>query len=141
MKKRILSFTFIAALVLSFCGLNTLAVEDRASKTISIFAISTPSTNNAGEFKISYDVQANKTASKVGISSIVIYKGDSSYVTTITGSVANGLIVTGANRHKSSYTYAGTPGESYYAIVTCVATIGSDTDNRSITTDTVTTPS
>lgn len=141
MKKRVLSFTLVAALALSLCGLNVLAVEDRASKTISIFIISTPDTSGAGEFKISYDVQANHTADKVGISSIVIYKGDSSYVTTITGSVDNGLIRTNSVRHRSSYTYKGVPGESYYADVTCVSTIGSDSDNRTLTTDVVTTPS
>lgn len=141
MKKRILSFISIMALVLSLCGGAALAVEPRASDTISIFVLAAAKGNNAGEFKVKYDVMANESASRVGISSIVIYKGDSSYVTTITGSVANGLIVTNKSRHNSSYIYEGTPGESYYAIVTCTATIGSKSDSRTLTTDTVTTPS
>lgn len=141
MKKRIFSFALIVSLVLSLCGGAALAVEPRASETIWMFVLAAAKGDNAGEFKIKYDVKANEPASRVGISSIVIYKGDSSYVTTITGSVSNGLIITNEQRHNSSYIYEGTPGESYYAIVTCTATIGSKTDSRTLTTNTVTTPS
>lgn len=141
MKKRIFSFALIASLVLSLCGGAVLAVEPRASETIWMFTLAAAKGDNAGEFKVKYDVKATEPASRVGISSIVIYKEDNTYVTTITGSVANGLIITNEQRHLSSYIYEGTPGETYYAKVTCTATIGSKTDSRTLTTNTVTTPS
>lgn len=137
MKKRILSLSVMATLVLSLCGGTAQAIQPRrASKTIALFTASASRGSN-GEVKIFYDMQANVTADELGISSIVIYKGDSTYVTTITGTVSNGLIRTDAARHRSSYTYYGDANTSYYAVVTGFATISPDTDSRTRTTDTV----
>lgn len=71
----------------------------------------------------------------IGVASIVIYKSDGSYVTTIKGSTANGLISFNTDRKNGSYTYKGTSGVSYYAVVTITATAGSETDNKTITTN------
>lgn len=140
MKKRILSFGIVAALALSLFGGAALAVEDRASTTITMYTASAAKGSNAGELKISYDVQAKGLASEIGISSIEIYKSGGSYVTTITGTTGNGLIRTEATRHRSSYIYEGESGESYYAVVVGFATIGSDSDSKSRTTAVVTVP-
>lgn len=141
MKKRFLSLTVMAALVLSLCGGTAQAVQPRrASETIHSFALSATQGKNKGEIKINFNVNANRPADEVGISSIVIYKSDSSYVTTITGSKDNGLLVSGTDFHSSSYTYKGISGTTYYAIVTCTATIGSKSDTRTLTTNDVTAP-
>lgn len=137
MKKRFLSFALMTALVLSLCGWAAVAAETRASETIKLFTASATAGNNKGEIKIFYDMQATATADKLGVSSIVIRKADDSYVTTITGSVSNGLIRTDAARHRSSYTYKGDPDTSYYAVVTGFATIGSDSDSKSVKTNAV----
>lgn len=128
MKKRILSFGVMAALVLSLCGGAAFAAVE-ASTTISLYTASASRGSN-GELKIFYDVQACGIASKVGISSIVIYKGDGAYVTTITGTTGNGLIIPDATRHRSTYIYEGDADTTYYAVVTGFATIGSDFDSK-----------
>lgn len=140
MKKRILSFGIVVALALSLCGGAAFAVEDRASTTITMYTASAYKGDNSGELKIYYDVQAKNKASEIGISVIEIYESDGSYVTTITGTTGNGLIRTGTTRHRSTYIYEGESGASYYAIVTGFATIGSDSDSKTVTTTTVTVP-
>lgn len=140
MKKRILSLGIVAALVFSLCCVGASAAETRASTTLTLFTVSTSAGDNAGEIKINYNVQANKSADEVGISFIKIYKSDGTYVTTITGTTGNGLIRTGTTRHKSIYVYKGSSGTSYYAVVTGYATVGSDSDSRDVTTSTVKAP-
>ena len=53
---------------------------------------------------------------------------------------SNGLVRSNASRHRSTYTYTGTSGTSYYAEVTVFAKIGSDYDSRTVTTATVKAP-
>ena len=50
------------------------------------------------------------------------------------------LVRSNASRHRSTYTYTGTSGTSYYAEVTVFAKIGSDYDSRTVTTATVKAP-
>lgn len=137
MKKRIFTMGVAAALVLSVCCGAACAAEARASKTLSFYDAGASRGSNKSEVKINYDVQASKIADEVGISSIVIYKSDDTYVTTITGTTKNGLVRTDTMRHRSTYVYEGDPGTSYYAVVTGYATVGADSDSRTVTTDTV----
>lgn len=140
MKKRLFSLGFVVVFMLSMCCVNANAIETRASTTLSLFTASTSKGDNKGEVKINYDVQASKMADEVGISTIEIYESDGSYVTTITGTTRNGLIRTGTTRHKSTYVYKGTSGVSYYAVVTGYATVGSDSDDRTVTTGSIKAP-
>ena len=140
MKKRFLSFVLMTALVLSLCGGAAMAAETRASETIRSFTLSLAEGNSAGEVKIKFDVRATSIADEIGISSIVIYKADGSYVSTITGTKGNGLLLSDASRHNSSYTYKGTSGTSYFAKVTCTVTIGSSSDSKTLNTNEVTAP-
>lgn len=140
MRKRILSLGLILTLMLTLCGGMALAAEPRASSTLTYYPVIILAGDNEGEIKISYDVMANTKADKVGVSSIKIYKSDGTYVTTITGTTGNGLLRTNASRHSSTYTYEGTSGVTYYAEVTVYAKIGSNSDSRTVTTDTVTAP-
>lgn len=140
MRKRILSLGLILALMLTLCGGMALAAEPRASSTLTYYPVGVSKGANEGEIKISYDVMANTDADEVGVTSIKIYKSDGTYVTTITGTVANGLLRTNAFSHRSSYIYEGTSGVTYYAEVTVYAKIGSNSDSRTVTTPTVTAP-
>lgn len=140
MRKRILSLGLIMIMALTFCGGMALAAEPRASSTLTYYPVGVSKGEDEGEVDISYDVMANKKADEVGVSLIKIYKSDGTYVTTITGTVANGLLRTNAFSHRSTYTYKGTSGVTYYAEVTVYAKIGSDSDSRTVTTPTVTAP-
>ena len=140
MKKRFLSFVLAVICMSSFCAGAAFATESRASTTLTNFPVSLVKGDKTGEIKIFYDVQAKQIADSVGVSSIEIYKSDGTYVTTITGSTSNGLIRSSASRHRSTYTYTGTSGTSYYAEVTVFAKIGSDYDSRTVTTATVKAP-
>lgn len=135
MKKRLLSMTLAVLFSLSLCSGAALAVEPRASLTLSAYTAIATVGNKEGEVKFSYDVKANASADEVGISSVKIYKADGTYVTTIPGTVKNGLIITGTTRHASIYTYKGTSGVSYYAVMTAYAKIGSNSDTRTMTTN------
>ena len=140
MKDRFLCFSVALVFILSLCCSTAFAIEDRASKTLSHHAVVVSEGSDSGEIDITYDVQASKLADKVGVSSIKVYKSGGSYVTTITGTIRNGLIGTDANRHRSTYTYQGVSGESYYFVLTVFATIGSDSDSRTATTNTIKAP-
>ena len=139
MKKRILFLGLAMTFALSLCCIAG-AAETRASTTLGLYSASSSKGSNAGEIKITYNVQTSKRANEVGVSSIKIYTSDDIYVTTITGSTSNGLIATNTMRHNSMYTYKGTSGISYYAVVTVFATVGSDTDSRVVETATVKAP-
>lgn len=136
--KRLFSSLLVCVMIFSFCG-SALAVSDdmlRASCTLTSHNAHIETGKNTGEVKITYDVAANKLSSPIGVSSIVIYKADKSYVTTIRGSTSNGLMVNSDTKKSGSYTYKGTSGVSYYAVVTMSATAGSEYDSETVTTGT-----
>lgn len=140
MKKRILPL-FTALVLIFITSTNAAAVEMRSSPTLATYsAMITQGTEGSGKLIISYDVSANTEADEVGVAFIKIYKANNTYVTTITGTTQNGLIATNTERHRSSYTYAGITGTSYYAIVTVTATIGNKTGSKDFTTNTETAP-
>lgn len=135
MKKRLLSMTLAVLFSLALCSGAALAVEPRASLTLSSYTATATVGNKEGEVKFTYEVKASMVADEVGISSVKIYKADGTYVTTISGTTTNGLIQTNAAHHSSTYTYKGTSGVSYYAVMTAYAKIGSNSDTRTMTTN------
>jgi len=68
----------------------------------------------------------------------VIYKGLNEYVTTIYGSVSNGLQGSDIAAHAVTYAYKGTAGTDYYAKVTVFASDSKGSDSRTIITNSVT---
>ena len=76
--------------------------------------------------------------STLGASAIRIYKSDGTYVTRILGTTSNGLLKNNAASLSGSYTYQGSSGTSYYAVVTFTASNSSGSDSRMITTSTKT---
>lgn len=140
MKTRFLCFSVAMVFILSIGCDIAYAAEARASKTLAHYTVLVSEGDDSGEIDITYDVQASKIADKAGVSSIKVYKSDDSYVTTIRGTTRNGLIGTDTNRHRSTYTYQGVSGESYYFVLTVFATVGSDSDSRTVTTNTIKAP-
>lgn len=140
--KRVLSWILAVIVVCSICGKTAYALESGvyASLTLRDYNARLGKGDSAGNIRISFDVKSTKMADSLGVSSIVIYTADDEYVTTITGSTRNGLIREDGSIHAGTYPCTLTSGISYYAEVTVFATIGDTSDQRVITTNTVTAP-
>lgn len=141
--KRILTMPLALLMVISCCLTMASAADNalpRASLTLSGYAATMKAGSTSGELRISYDVAATMLANEVGVSEIKIYKANGAYVTSITGSTSNGLIRTSYNAHKGTYSYYGTPGTYYYAVVTVFAETATAYDSRTITTVAVKAP-
>ena len=140
-KHRIVSCVLTAAIIFMILGHITASASTmRASPTLSSYGVVLTKGSSGGKVIITYDVLANSVAESLGVSSIVIYKSSGDYVTTIYPTTLNGLKTSNAMWHRSSYTYSGTSGVSYYAMVTVFATINGVTDSRTVKTNTVAAP-
>ena len=133
------------SLVLSVILLSLLicpiAAQARASESISDYKVYIEAGDGRGEVNIDFLVRATASFPKLGALKIEIYKANGDYVKTIWGNTSNGLLSPRSGRYYSNtYTYEGTPGVSYYAVVTICAGTATDYDTREITTSTVRAP-
>ena len=133
--KKLISCFLVCLMIFSCSSALAASMEPYASLSLRNTFATTSTGTRSGEIKISYQATANKTSSPIGASSIVIYKSDGTYVTTIKGSTSNGLMVNRNTSKSGSYTYKGSSGTSYYAIVNLAATAGSEYDSRNIITN------
>lgn len=131
---------FTVLLFYTLCGISAEASSLRASPTLNAYNAIATQSSSKGKIVITYDVAANTEADSLGVSQMVIYKSDDSYVTTIYPTSLNNFKASNTVRHRASYTYTGTSGTSYYAEVTVFATIDGVTDSRTVTTNTVKAP-
>lgn len=141
--KRILAI--ILSLVVMFtccCGSAFAATSSnsKASLTLSSYGVTLNPSLSLRKIDVDFDVRATSLASSVGIERIEIYKANGTFVTSTTGSTANGLVRENYVMHKGTFTYTLTSGTSYYAVVTIFAQVGSNYDSRTITTSTVMAP-
>lgn len=137
--KRIFSVILAVMIFVTCCGGTALAandIEPYASLTLSYYDVGLTPGDSKGVLWVDFDVRSGKLADEIGVEEIKIYKSNGTLVTTIKGSTSNGLIGTDYSMHKDSYKYKGTSGTSYYAEVTIFATVGSDSDSRTVTTST-----
>lgn len=137
-RNRMLCLILVVVLALALCGVSLAAVQ--GSTTLGAYGVWAYTGDNSGELDIHYEVEANYTADALGISVLKIYKSDGTHEATIYGSLNNRLIAHNQPEVNRTYTYKGTPGTTYYAVATVVATIGEDFDSRYVTTNTATTP-
>jgi hypothetical protein len=94
-----------------------------------------------GNVQIDFDVSAVSLADKVGVTQIIIQRKSGSTWTnasTYSSTTTPNLLASNALFHCDDVTYGGTSGQQYRAIVTVYAKIGSDSDSKSVTTNTVT---
>ena len=118
-----------------------IAAQARASESISDYKVDVGVGDKRGEISIGFMVRATASFSKLGALKIEIYKANGDYVKTIWGNTSNGLLSPRSGRYYSNtYTYEGTPGVSYYAIVTVCAGTATNYDTREATTPTVRAP-
>lgn len=142
--KRIMSIVLTAALALACCFGSAFANDEimpLSSPTIMGQSACMDGGKVPGELRITFDINAKRSADEVGVLSIEIYRSTGAYVETIYGTTDNGLVRTSALTHSGTYSYTNAEsGKFYYAKVTVYATIGSLTDSETITTATVEAP-
>lgn len=141
--KRIFSVILMLCMLSTFCG-SALATDAGffASPTLSRYTAQLSKGTSKGKITVSYRVVASAPSrvTSIGVSSIKIYKSDGTYVTTISGTTSNGLVLKNTSTHTGTYTYSGVSGTSYYAHVTVFATAGGITSSGTVKTNTVTAP-
>ncbi len=135
-RKYILMMMFVIIMI-SCCSFAQAAdIQPRASEHLASFSAFAFTGDRSGQVDIEYNISTYNIMKTIGVSQIVIYKSNRQYVTTIGGSTSNGLLVSFHDEHNDVYTYTGTPGTSYYAVVTIYAYDGNSSDSRTITTNT-----
>lgn len=142
--KRIVSIALAAILALTCCFGSALANDEimpLSSPTLMGHQVTMLPGNISGELRISFTVNAKRSADEVGILSIDLYRSTGAYVETIYGTTDNGLVRTSTVKHMATYSYTGLEsGKYYYADVTVYATIDGVTDSEVVTTATVKVP-
>lgn len=133
--------SFILAILLSLFLICPAFAQARASDYLAYTVVDIVPGNNQGELNLSFSVRSMSTVSKLGIQKIKIYRSDGSYVTTITGSVSNGLLSPKNSAfYANNYSYKGTPGVFYYAVVTVCAGPSTNYDTKTVKTSVVQAP-
>lgn len=124
MKKTIRGIVFALTLVftLSVCCPSTVA-SARASEYIDKTYTDMFAGEDSGELDIDFLIIAAKDPTLVGVYKIAFYKANGDYVTTVWGTVINGLLSnSGSRAHGGTYTFdRAESGVSYYAVVTFMA--------------------
>ena len=145
--KKALSFVLTIAFAISLCVcaveaaplMDESTVPMRASDYFSSY--STSATGGAeGDVAISVSIRATKTMDLIGATKIVIQEKDGTRwqeVYTKTGTIYNGLLDSEARSFRNSYTYSGTSGKTYRAIVTLYAKDAFGSDSRTVTTNSI----
>lgn len=139
MKRAVVTFLAIIIVGVTYMPTYAAQIEPRESYVFANYWVMTNEGDNTGEIRISFSVTCSHFTSVIGVSAIEIYRANSTYVTTIEGSIENGLLRNGGNC-AGEYTYQGTPGTSYYMAIVFYGVADGITETRTIVTDTVTAP-
>lgn len=140
MKKVVSTVLSICALVGIVCTpVYATQVEPRESYVFSSYWAVPYEGEKTGEINIAFSVTCSHPTTIIGVSSIEIYKTNGTYVHTEEGTIENGFLRNGGNC-VGTYTYLGTPGVNYYAVVNFYGVADGITDTRSIITESVTAP-
>lgn len=92
----------------------------------------------SGKVAFTGTITAVHTMNRLGVTRILIYKSDGTYVKTVYGSISNNLLRDNDAFFAADYIYQGSPGTSYYGIVYFVCRDDNGFDSRHVTTNTVT---
>ena len=145
--KKVLSFVLTIVFAISLC---TCAVEAtpligksivpmRVSDYFSYYSVAATS-GSEGDVAISISIRPKRTMDSIGATKIVIQEKNGNRwneVYTKTGSNYNGLLDSDSSSFRGSYTYSGTPGKTYRAIVTLYAEDAFGNDSKTVTTNSV----
>lgn len=137
MSKRILrSISVILVIVfLVSAPVHAMAAEARASAWFTGYGASIVASGN-GKINIEFRVVGTGTMTKLGASTIDIYKSNGTFVKTISYTASGNGYMMGYNTafHSGSVPYSGVAGQKYYAVVNFFAKNSSGSDTRSYTT-------
>jgi hypothetical protein len=142
MKKRFISMicaVLLLSLTLGATGASASGIQPHASSYLFQYSASVTAAGS-GQVKIDFEVDAMSLADLVGATSIVVQKKNGSSwtnVQTYAGTTANSMLGSDCLSHCSSKTYSGTSGGEYRAVVTVYAKIGSGSDSKSVTTNSI----
>lgn len=114
---------------------HAFAAEARASAWLSGYSASIEASGN-GIITIKFRVVGTGTMTKLGASTIDIYKSNGAFVKTISYTTSGNEYMMKSNTafHTGSVPYSGVAGQKYYAVVTFFAKNSSGSDTRSYTT-------
>jgi hypothetical protein len=139
--KRLTTGAVAAVLLLSLvASVHASAGMLRASLYLSSYSAWATAKNN-GNVQIDFDVAAKSLADKVGVTQIINQKKNGSSwndVHTFSSNTTSGMLASNALFNCGDVTYAGTAGGEYRAVVTVYAKIGSGSDSKTVTTNSVT---
>lgn len=145
--KKVLSFVLAIALAISLCvcAVEATPLMDesiapmRASDYFSSYSVAATS-GSEGDVAISISIRPKRTMDSIGATKIVIQEKNGNRwkeVYTKTGSNYNGLLDSDSSSFRGSYTYSGTSGKTYRAIVTLYAKDAFGSDSKTVTTNSV----
>lgn len=135
-KKMVLVLTSLVLLLASLCqAAAAIEVSPRASLYLSGYGAYLYQGDTSGSVSVEFTVSATGKADRVGVSNLSIYKGDGTFVTSVTGTVANGLLKKDVKTHIGGYTYYGESNEVYYMVLTMYAERDGGSDSRLYTTN------
>lgn len=137
MSKRILKLISVILVIVFLVGapVYALAAEARASAWFSGYGASVVA-SGSGKINIEFTVVGTGTMTKLGVSTIDIYKSNGTFVKTISYTASGNGYMMGYNTafHSGSVPYSGVSGQKYYAVVTFYAKNSSGSDYRNYTT-------
>jgi hypothetical protein len=133
---RFISLILVIAALLSITSFGAYIPPNTpdASAYISSYSVSIIN-GGSGKLKVDFDVTGTGVMTKIGATSIVIYRCNGSYVGTIwyTDSGRSGMMGSNDYYHSDVETYTVTPG-SYYVKVSIYAKNSSGSDAITVTT-------
>lgn len=135
-KKMALVFTSLVLLIASLCQVAAaIEISPRASLYLDGYGAYLYQGNVSGSIRVEFTVSGTRKSDLVGVSKLSIYKGDGTFVTSVKGTVANGLLAKDLKVHAGAYTYYGEANEVYYMELTMYAERDGGSDSRLYTTN------
>ena len=141
MRKHFIAILLLISVVLPIFSVSTTAAEIRTSEYFIRCTASVSAGGSSGELAVTYRVTTEAEGiTKLGVSTIMVYKADGTFYKRIVGTSSNGLIITSGMVCAGTHTIQCEPSTSYYCVVTFISQNTSGYDMRSVTTNTATTP-
>lgn len=133
--------SIIFAAVIASLLLCPALAHARASEYIGGYTVEVSEGDTQGTVIFGFLIRAKEPVAKIGALEIRIYEANGDCVSTICGNTSNGLLSSKrCLSYGSTYSYKGTPGTSYYAVVTLCAGPATNYDTRKVTTEAVRAP-
>ena len=138
MNRRVISLALAVAILFTI-HLNAMAAQTRSSEYIQSATASLSTGSAAGQISLTYTVKsAVGNASRIGVSTIRVYRASGEIYKTIYGSTTSGLTKFNAISNSGTYTIDCVAGTSYYCVVTFIVQDANGRDTCAKTTNTQT---